>query len=66
MTYLQVFLKVCERCGILWFRAENSIDVYCPPCACHMRTLPPGRPSRRHLRRKPQPACASRCNGGAQ
>jgi uncharacterized Zn finger protein (UPF0148 family) len=69
MTYLQVFLKVCEGCGILWFRAQNSIDVYCPACAQRMRSLPPVRPSRRHPRRgRPASARTSssvRCNGGA-
>jgi hypothetical protein len=64
MTYLQVFLKVCEGCGVLWLRAQNSIEIYCPACAQRMRSLPPGRPSRRHLRRK-RPACSVRCNGGA-
>ena len=64
MTYLQVFLKVCEGCGSLWFRAQNSIEVFCPGYARRMRSLPPVTPSRRHLRRK-RPACSARCNGGA-
>jgi hypothetical protein len=62
MTYLQVFLKICEGCGSLWFRAHDSVEIYCPACAPRMHSLLPGRPSGRHVphrRRKP------RCNGGA-
>ena len=31
--YLRIFLKVCEGCGVLWFRAQGCAEVYCPGCA---------------------------------
>jgi hypothetical protein len=70
MMYLRVFLKVCEGCGSLWFRAQESDGVYCAGCAARMRTLPPGRPGRRYGRRKRyacrgQHAAAATCGGGA-
>ena len=50
--YLRIFLKVCEGCGVLWFRAENCTDVYCRNCAPRLRSLPQIlRP--RHPRRRP-------------
>lgn len=32
MVYLKVFLKVCEGCGGLWFRAQDARNVYCADC----------------------------------
>lgn len=29
---IRVELKYCERCGGLWFRRENSREVFCVPC----------------------------------
>jgi len=51
MKYLRIFLKVCEGCGSLWFRAQDSPDIYCPACSLRMRALPPVRRSRRPGRR---------------
>jgi hypothetical protein len=64
MMYLRVFLKVCEGCGSLWFRAQESVDVYCAGCAARMRALPPGRPGRRYGRRK-RHSCVGQCAGTA-
>jgi len=33
----KVELKICERCGGLWFRPQGSQWVYC--AACHERLL---------------------------
>lgn len=52
MTYLQILLKVCERCGALWYRALDCQDVYCGGCAPRMRALPPPGRSRRQPRRR--------------
>jgi uncharacterized Zn finger protein (UPF0148 family) len=49
--YLRIFLKVCEGCGVLWFRANGCAEVYCPGCARRMRSLPPVRRTRRPGRR---------------
>jgi len=40
MTYVRIFLKICEGCGVLWLRAYDSQDVYCAACSRTMRTLP--------------------------
>jgi hypothetical protein len=40
MTYLRVYLKVCEGCGGLWFRTQDRIDVYCPSCAEKLQGFP--------------------------
>ena len=29
---VRVELKICERCGGLWFRPAGSAWVYCAPC----------------------------------
>jgi Zn-finger nucleic acid-binding protein len=29
---IRVELKYCERCGGLWFRRENSRQIFCVPC----------------------------------
>jgi hypothetical protein len=62
--YLRLFLKVCEGCGVLWFRAHDCTDIYCSRCARKMRTLPPVRLSRRPGRRGRQ-RCAGNTLGGA-
>jgi hypothetical protein len=64
MMYLRVFLKVCEGCGSLWFRAQESVGVYCAGCAARMQALPPGRPGRRYGRRK-RHTCAEHGAGAA-
>jgi hypothetical protein len=51
MTYLRIFLKVCEGCGSLWFRTQDSPEVYCSGCSARMRSLPQARRSRRPGRR---------------
>jgi len=30
--HLKIELKYCERCGGLWYRYENSTQVYCHAC----------------------------------
>jgi hypothetical protein len=65
MMYLRVFLKVCEGCGSLWLRAQDCPEVYCSGCAARMRALPPGRPSRRHGRRKKHTATVQATGGAA-
>jgi hypothetical protein len=47
MTYIRVYLKFCEGCGSLWFRAQDSAGVYCGTCAREMNVLPPPRPLHR-------------------
>lgn len=44
--FIRISLKTCEACGILWFRAEDSIEVYCGTCARKMRRLPAPRASK--------------------
>jgi hypothetical protein len=61
--YLRIALKICERCGSLWFRAQESNDVYCSACAARMRLLPPGKPSRKYGRRK-RHSCQPQNAGG--
>ncbi len=56
MMYLRIFLKVCEGCGGLWYRAQDCTEVYCPGCAARMRTLPRRRHSTRPGRRGRRPA----------
>jgi hypothetical protein len=33
-------LKYCERCGSLWLRETNVLEIYCPGCAPEMAGLP--------------------------
>lgn len=60
MMYLQIFLKVCEGCGSLWFRAQDSPDVYCPSCAPRLTAIPPSKRSRRSVRRGLNRRCTGR------
>jgi uncharacterized Zn finger protein (UPF0148 family) len=55
---LRVQLKVCEGCGCLWYRAQNTGNVYCQRCEVKLRDFPTsdtrkhrGRPSRKVLAR---------------
>ncbi len=59
MMYLRIFLKVCEGCGSLWFRAQDSPEVYCPSCSPRLAALPPSKRSRLSVRR----GLRRRCNG---
>ena len=63
MTYVRIFLKICEGCGALWLRAHGSEDVYCVACSRKMRTLPAPRPMRRGGR--PRLRRAKHVRGGA-
>lgn len=36
---MRVELKVCERCGALWFRIAGSDEVYCAQCQPLMRRI---------------------------
>ena len=47
MMYLKVYLKICEGCGNLWFRAENGTTVYCGSCAKRLECFPSPRQRRR-------------------
>lgn len=49
--YLRIFLKVCEGCGVLWFRAQDCPEIYCPGCAQKLGSLPPVKRTRRPGRR---------------
>lgn len=33
-------LKYCERCGGLWFRERDAVEVYCPGCVPQMADMP--------------------------
>ena len=63
--YLRIFLKVCESCGVLWFRTQDCPENYCFACTRSLRSLPPVRPRRRPGRREGQRSCASAKGGGA-
>ena len=49
--YLRIFLKVCEGCGVLWFRAQDCPEIYCPGCARKLRPVPQAKRTRRPGRR---------------
>lgn len=59
MMYLRICLKICEGCGSLWFRAEESPEIYCPSCAPRLAAIPPWQRSRRSVRR----GLRRRCTG---
>jgi hypothetical protein len=65
MTYLRVYLKVCEACGGLWFRRQDRMDIYCAACASKLSSFPRmlkrrrGRPCKQTI--QPTPA-----RGGVQ
>ena len=55
MVYSRVYLKVCEGCGGLWFRAQDRTNVYCASCETRLRSFSrptkrrPGRPRKHTL-----------------
>lgn len=51
MMYVRIFLKICEGCGSLWFRAQDCQDVYCSGCSARLRVLPQAQRARRAGRR---------------
>jgi hypothetical protein len=59
MMYLRIFLKVCEGCGSLWFRAQDSQEIYCPACAPRLAALPPSKRSRSSVRRGLRRRCTA-------
>jgi hypothetical protein len=55
---LRVYLKVCEGCGCLWYRAQTQLSVYCKECEVKLKDFPSpesrkrrGRPGRKVLTR---------------
>jgi hypothetical protein len=55
---LRVYLKVCEGCGCLWYRAQSIGSVYCKECEVRLRDFPapesrkrPGRAGRKPIKR---------------
>lgn len=58
MMYLRIFLKVCEGCGSLWFRAQDNPEIYCPGCSPRLAVLPPSKRSRLSVRRGLRRRCA--------
>lgn len=63
MFYSNVHLKVCEGCGTLWFRAQNSGAVYCFSCEQKFRSF--SRPAKRRSGR-PRKHTLHVVKGGAQ
>lgn len=47
MNYLRVDLKVCEGCGGLWLRTENTAGVYCRHCKTLLADFPEPRKKRK-------------------
>ena len=37
---LRVYLKICEGCGLLWYRAQNQHSVYCRACETRWKDYP--------------------------
>ena len=67
---LRVYLKICEGCGCLWYRAQNQGSVYCRECETKLKDFPSpesrkrrGRPSGKRLAKVWAVAGAT---GGAQ
>lgn len=60
MMYVRICLKVCEGCGALWLRAEDSSHVYCPACAPRLAAIPPSLRSRKTVRRGLRRRCTVR------
>lgn len=46
--YVSLQVKVCEGCGMLWFREQNRGDVYCNKCVHKLADFPS--PGSRKLR----------------
>ena len=49
---LRVYLKVCEACGCLWFRAQAETTVYCSTCYERFKDFPTSTSRRRRGRPK--------------
>ncbi len=64
MMYLKVFLKVCEGCGCLWYRAQGNHNVYCAQCANRIKDFP--KPTRKTRGRRPGQRRMPVCRGGEQ
>lgn len=65
MVYARVYLKVCEGCGGLWFRAQGGTSVYCAACESRLRSFSrPGK--RRSGRPRKHTRHLSIVKGGAQ
>lgn len=52
MEYLRVQLKVCEGCGGLWFRTQNTEEKYGRCCAGKLAQHAMARPEERRMRRR--------------
>ena len=65
MMYLRLFLKICEGCGSLWFRTQDSVEVYCPACAPRLTAIPNAKRSRRTVRRGLTRGCTGARRGVA-
>src|ERR1700757_3286935 len=63
MGYSRIFLKVCEGCGGLWFRAQDVATVYCFSCEKKLRGF--SRPAKRRPGR-PRKRCLHVVKGGGQ
>ena len=48
---LRVQLKICERCGCLWYRSQEEENVYCRQCLTRLREFPS--PASRKRRGRP-------------
>jgi predicted amidophosphoribosyltransferase len=70
MKYLHVQLKVCEGCGALWLRIEETNAVYCRNCTARLAAFPDVRAKhpggRPRLARAVGCSAARRRSGGAQ
>lgn len=64
MVYKRIYLKVCEGCGSLWFRSQESTNVYCTSCEVRLRGF--SRTTKRRPGRPPVHARHSTANGGVR
>jgi hypothetical protein len=53
---VRIYLKICEGCGCLWYRAQGQGSVYCKDCRVKLREFPSpdsrkrrGRPGNRQV-----------------
>jgi hypothetical protein len=37
---IQLELKYCERCGVLWLRLRGAQEIHCAPCDLEILDLP--------------------------
>ena len=61
MVYSRVYLKICEGCGGLWFRAQDGNGVYCASCTSRLRNF-----SRPKKRRSGRPRMHTLLTAGAK